>query len=92
MININANWRVAAAAVVAAASLAGCNSGGGIVPPSTAAPPPPAQIIDFSVFAEHAFAANADYPPVGVDGVNFTFDVDNDPGAFDALIMSGTFQ
>jgi predicted component of type VI protein secretion system len=92
MSNINANWRVAAAAVVAAATLAGCNGGGGTVPPSTGAPSPPAQVIDFSVFAAKAFAANADSAPVGVDGVNFTFDVNNDPSAFDALIMSGTFQ
>jgi len=93
MININARWRISAAAFVAAASLAGCNSGsGGIVPPSTVAPPPPAQSTDFSVFAEKAFAANANSTPVSLDGVTFTFDVNNDPGAFDTLIASGTFQ
>jgi hypothetical protein len=96
MININARWRISAAAFVAAASLAGCNSGsGGIGPPSTVAPPPPtppAQTADFSVFAEKAFAANANSTPVSLDGVTFTFDVNNDPGAFDTLIGSGTFQ
>jgi hypothetical protein len=93
MININARWRISAVAFAAAASLAGCNSGnGGTVPPPIVIPPPPAQTVDFSAFAEKAFAANANSTPVSLDGVNFTFDVNNDPGAFDALIMSGTFQ
>jgi len=92
MININAHWRISAAVLVAAASLAGCGSDGGIAPPSTGTPVPPPQIIDFSTFAEQAFAANANSVPVGVDGVNFTFDVNNEPSAFDALIASGTFQ
>ena len=91
MININAKWRLSAAAVLAAASVAACNNGGGIVPPSTGAPPPP-QTNDFSVIAERAFAASANSAPVSLDGVTFTFDVNNDPGAFDALIASSTFQ
>jgi len=89
MINIMTTWRIAAAAVAAVAFLAGCNSSGGIVPPSTVAP---AQTVDFSLFAQHAFAANANSAPVSLDGVTFTFDVNNDPGAFDTLIMAGTFQ
>jgi hypothetical protein len=92
MININAPWRILAAACVAATSLAACNSGGGTVPPVTVAPPPPPQSIDFSVFAKNTFAANPNFTPVSLDGVTFTFDVNNDPTAFDALIMSGTFQ
>ena len=94
MINLNVKSRIAAAAMVAAASLAACNNGGGTAPPSTGAPPPPPppQMVDFSAFAEQAFAANADSTPVSLDGVNFTFDVNTDPGAFDGLIMSGTFQ
>ena len=92
MININAKWRIAAAAAVAAASVAACNNGGGTVPPSTVSPVAPPQVADFSVFAENAFAANADSTPVSLDGVTFTFDVNNDPGAFDTLIASGTFQ
>jgi hypothetical protein len=91
MININAKWRISAAAVVAVVSVAACNNGGGIVPPSTGAPTPP-QTNDFSVFAERAFAANANSTPVSLDGVTFTFDVNDDPGAFDALIGYGTFQ
>jgi hypothetical protein len=92
MININAKWRISAAAVVAAASVAACNSGGGTVPPSTVAPATPPQVTDFSVFAKQAFAANANSTPVSLDGFTFTFDVNDDPGAFDALIASGTFQ
>jgi hypothetical protein len=92
MININAKWRIAAAAVAAAASVAACNNGGGIVPPSTVSPVTPPQAADFSAFAENAFAANANSTPRSLDGVTFTFDVNTEPGAFDALIMSGTFQ
>jgi hypothetical protein len=93
MININARWRISAAAFVAAASLAGCDSGsGGTVPPSTVAPAPPAQVVDFSFIAEQTFAANANSTPVSLDGFTFDFDVNNDPGAFDTLIASGTFQ
>jgi len=92
MINTNAKWRIAAAAVVAAASVAACSNGGGTVPPSTVAPVKPPQIVDFSQFAKEAFAANANSTPVSLDGFTFTFDVNDDPGAFDALIMSNTFQ
>jgi len=92
MININAQWRISAAAIVAAASLAGCNGSGGSVPPSSVAPATPPQITDFSVFAKQAFAANANSTPVSLDGFTFTFDVNDDPGAFDALITSGMFQ
>jgi hypothetical protein len=92
MININAKWRISAAAVVAAASVAACNNGGGTVPPSTVTPTPPTQAVNFTAFAEQAFAANANSTPVSLDGVNFAFDMNNDPGEFDALIASGTFQ
>jgi hypothetical protein len=71
--------------------VAACNNGGGIVPPNTVAPTPP-QTNDFSIIAERAFAANANSTPVSLDGITFTFDVNNDPGAFDALIASSTFQ
>lgn len=92
MIYINARWRISAAALAAAACLAGCNSGnGGTVPPPTVTPPA-AQTVDFSAFAEKAFAPNANSTPVSLDGVTFTFDVNDDAGAFDSLVMSGTFQ
>jgi hypothetical protein len=92
MININAKWRISAAAFVAAASMAGCNGGGGTVPPSTVAPGQPSQVTDFSFFAQKTFAADANSTPVSLDGFTFTFDVNDDPGAFDSLITQGTFQ
>jgi len=92
MININAKWRISAAALAAAASLGGCSGSGGTVPPSAVAPTPPTQAVNFNAFAEQAFAANANSTPVSLDGVNFAFDMNDDPGAFDALIASGTFQ
>ena len=92
MININAQWRISAAALVAAASLGGCNRSGYTVPPATVAPTPATQAINFTAFAEQTFAANANSTPVSMDGVNFAFDMTDDPGAFDALIASGTFQ
>jgi len=92
MSNIKAKWQIASAAMVAAVSMTGCNSGsGGTAPPSAVTPPPPAQNVEFSVFAQQAFGANANSPPASLDGVTFTFDVNNDPSAFDALIMSGAF-
>jgi len=90
MININAKWRILAAASVAAASLAACHNDHGNNSASTPKPPPPAPV-DFSTFAKNAFAANENTTPISLDGVTFTFDVDNDPTAFDALVMSGTY-
>ena len=92
MININAKWRISAAAAMAAASMAGCNGGGGTTPPASVAPNPPPQTTDFSFFAQKAFAASANSTPVSLDGFTFTFDVNDDPGAFDSLITQGTFQ
>lgn len=89
MSNIYAKWRILAAATVAAASLAAChdNHNNGSAPP----PPPPPATVDFSTFAKNTFAANANTTPVSLDGVNFKFDVDDDPTAFDLLVMSGTY-
>jgi hypothetical protein len=93
MINTNVKWRLSAAALAAAAFVAACNNGGGIVPPSAGAPPPPpAQTNDFSVIAERAFAMNANSTPISLDGITFNFDVNDNPGEFDYLIASNTFQ
>jgi hypothetical protein len=86
MVKINCKWRMLAAASVAVASLGGCNSGGGTVPPSVV----PQETINFSSFAAEAFAQGANSTPVSLD-LNFTFDVNDDPTAFDALIMAGTY-
>ncbi|HEY5264280.1 MAG TPA: hypothetical protein VIJ37_04755 [Steroidobacteraceae bacterium] len=91
MSHINAKWRILAAASVAAASLAACHNdhNNGSAPKTP--PPPPPTSVDFSTFAKNAFAANANTTPISLDGVNFAFDVDNEPTAFDALVMSGTY-
>jgi hypothetical protein len=86
MAKINCKWQILAAASVAAASLAGCNNGGGTVPPLVV----PQETLDFSFFATQVFAQGANTTPVSVD-VNLTYDVNDDPTAFDALIMSGTY-
>ncbi len=91
IININAKWRFLAAASVVAASLAACHEDHNHGSASNSPPPPPPASVDFSTFAKNTFAANANTTPISLDGVNFTFDVDNDPTAFDALVMSGSF-
>ena len=88
MINIKPKWRLLAAASAVAASLAACHGDGNSA--STPAPPPPSSVA-FSTFAKNAFAANANTAPVTLDGVNFNFDVDDDPTAFDMLVMSGIY-
>ena len=87
MISIQARWRILAAASLVAASLAGCggSDGGGVPPPG-----PISDAIPFSVFATQAFSNSANTTPVSIDR-NFVFDVDEEPTAFDALILSGTY-
>ena len=80
------NWRILAASFGIAAFAAGCSNGGGTVPPIK----PPSESIDFSAFVNQAFSNPANSTPVSVD-VDFTFDVNDDPTAFDALILSGTY-
>jgi hypothetical protein len=87
MSKINPKWQILAAASVAVATLAGCGGGGGgTVPPLVV----PQETIDFATFANEAFSQSANSIPVSVD-LNFTFDVNDDPTAFDGLIMSGNF-
>jgi predicted component of type VI protein secretion system len=87
MTNIHVRWRMLAAAGAAAAALAGCGGNGETTVPNT---PPPPQTVEFSIFATQAFSNNANSSPVSVD-VNFTFDVNDDPTAFDSLIANGAF-
>jgi hypothetical protein len=89
MINTNAKWRILAAAWTVVASLAACHGDGNTA--STPAPPPPPSSVAFSTFAKNTFAANANTTPVTLDGVNFNFDVDDEPTAFDMLVMSGIY-
>jgi hypothetical protein len=51
---------------------------------------PPSEAVPFSVFASQAFSNSANSTPVSVDQ-NFAFDVNDEPTAFDALILSGTY-
>lgn len=82
----HAPWRILAAASLAAASLVGCGGGGGTVP----TPAPISSTVDFSVFATQAFSNAANSTPVSVD-LNFNFDVNDEPTAFDTLVASGTY-
>jgi hypothetical protein len=83
----NIKCRVLAANSVVVAVLSGCGGGGGgSVPPI----PPPNTSIDFSIFVSQAFSNPANSTPVSVD-VDFSFDVNDDPTAFDSLILAGMF-
>ena len=87
MTPIHAHWRILAAASLAAASLVGCGGSDGTTVPT---PAPISNAIPFSVFATQAFSNSANSTPVSVDQ-NFIFDVNEDPTAFDTLILSGTY-
>jgi predicted component of type VI protein secretion system len=82
--------RVFAAVGVAAVLIAGCNNGETThtepVPTS-----PPTATIDFTAFATQAFSNSANSTPVAINNINFTFDSNDDPTAFDALIATGSF-
>jgi hypothetical protein len=74
-----------AAAAVAAALLAGCHDdhqGGSTSPPAAGVPP-----LAWSTFVKQVFSNDANTTPVNLDGLSFDFDVDNDPTAFDGLLM-----
>jgi hypothetical protein len=82
-----AHWRILAVASLATVSLVGCGgSDGGTVP----TPAPISDAIPFSIFATQAFSNSANSTPVSVNQ-DFTFDVNDEPAAFDALISSGTY-
>ena len=50
-------------------------------------PPPPPAPVSFSGFVKDQFAATADdTDPEEVDGIDFEFDADDDPDAFDDLL------
>jgi hypothetical protein len=80
-------WRLCAALTVTAAALAACNDDTTTVPPRTVN-----SSIDFSTFATQAFANSANSPPVPINGVNFSYDVNDEPNAFASLIESGSYQ
>jgi hypothetical protein len=87
MTPIHCRWLVMAAASLGAASLVGC---GGSDSNTVPTPAPISDAIPFSVFATQAFSNSANSTPVPVNQ-NFVFDVNEEPAAFDALILSGTY-
>jgi hypothetical protein len=87
MTPIRSQWRILAAASLAAASLVGCGGSDGSTVPT---PGPISEAIPFSNFATQAFSNSANSTPVSVNQ-NFAFDVNDEPTAFDALILSGTY-
>jgi len=73
-----------AAACIAAASLAACHDDTTTVPPVTTST---TNSENFSTFANAAFAQSANSQPQVYDQITLVFDVDNDPTAFNALLM-----
>jgi hypothetical protein len=83
MAYLKLRWYLPAAAL-AAAALAGChdnNEGGN---PSQ---PPTGSAVMWSAFVKQVYAYGPNTTPVNLDGLTFDFDVDNDPTAFDGLLM-----
>jgi hypothetical protein len=84
MAQIKIRW-CAAAAALAAAALAGCHDDhNGSSPPQ---PPPAAPALVWSTFVEQVFSNAANTTPINLDGLTFDFDVDDDPTAFNGLLM-----
>ena len=81
-------WRSAVAALVAAAALTACENSNTSSAPSPAPPTTPqAPAIFFSAVVEQVYATAANTTPVDLDNVNLIYDVNDDPQAFDALLM-----
>jgi hypothetical protein len=87
MRTFNVKWRLLAVSAGAAICLAACESDNGNAPPHVA---PPASI-SFTTFATNAFATTPNSTPVSLDGITFNFDADDNPTAFDTLVMSGIY-
>lgn len=87
MTSLHAPWRILAVASLGSVALIGCGGGGGGTVPT---PPPISNAVSFSAFATQAFSNSANSTPVSINN-NFVFDVDEDPTAFDSLILSGTY-
>jgi hypothetical protein len=74
---------LAASAVAAVAALSACHDDDH----HAAATPAGTAPTEFSTFATQTFALGENTPPVNYDQVTFDFDADNNPAAFDALLM-----
>ena len=82
MNNLKPMRATAAAALLLAVLLGGCSDNQGRM----AAPPAAAQTAMFSAFVTQVFAADANAKPMSVD-LTFSYDVDNDPTAFNGVLM-----
>jgi hypothetical protein len=87
MTSIQARLRILGTAAFLAAAMTGCGGSDGSTVPT---PGPISEAIPFSVFANQAFSNSANSTPVSVDQ-NFAFDVNEEPTAFDTLIVAGAY-
>ena len=76
-------WFTCAAALGGAAFLSACNNSDR----SAARPPAPGSTENFSSFATQTFKAGANATPINFDQVTLVYDVNDDPSAFDTLLM-----
>jgi hypothetical protein len=71
---------------LALGALAGCNDDTVTVPAR-----PVSQTVPFSAVVNQLFSNPANSTPVPIDNLNVAYDVDDDPTAFDSLILTGTY-
>jgi hypothetical protein len=83
MAHLKTRWSPAAAALIVAV-LAGCHDDHQSSP---AQPPPTSTALVWSTFVKQVFSNAANTLPINLDGLSFDFDVDDDPTAFDGLLM-----
>jgi hypothetical protein len=81
----NTRLLLCAAAISAVAFLGACHHDHAPVAPPP--PPPPSSTVNFSTFATDTFKASAFSTPVNFDALALQYDVNDDPTAFDALLM-----
>ncbi len=81
------HWRLVAAGGAAAALLAACGHNGD----NSYTPPPVNTEVPFTLFAQTAFMNDANSTPVAINNINFDFDSNDDPTAFDSLIAEGSY-
>jgi hypothetical protein len=72
---------------LALAVLSGCNDDNG----ATVTQHQPAPPVAFSMVVNELFANPANSTPATIENVDLTYDVNDDPSAFDALIVAGTY-
>ncbi len=74
---------IGGAAAIAAASLAACGGDDHGTPPAATTP----QYTQFSAFVKSTYALAANTTPLEINALQFSFDVQDDPTAFDGLLM-----